>query len=216
MNIIFDSQEEIDNDISASIDFSSSPPFSMPALILTNQQEQFDYSSVEPQISLAENSVIEGLSQYPGDCVGHMMPAPLPSVFEEDCLSSVPSLVALNPSSPTCSFLGPAMGPYLSAGALNAATLSADSSGMFAGSILMASELQPQEMEYQGDNGGIYCHDSIQHVFNPRELQVLINNFQIDGTNVFFFFFFVFHFFFPLSQGLGAENKKEFQRPRVW
>ena len=173
----------------------------MPPLILTNQQEQFDYSSVEPQISLADNSIIEGLSQYPGGCVGHMMPAPLPSVFEEDCLSSVPSFVALNPSSPSCSFLGPSMGTYLSAGALNAAALSADSSGIFASSILMATELQPQELDYQGDSGGIYCHDSIQHVFNPRELQVLLNNFQVHVD-----------VFSSHRDILGAKNK----RPRVW
>ncbi|XP_024931284.1 uncharacterized protein LOC107422801 isoform X2 [Ziziphus jujuba] len=171
MSIIFDTHEEIDNDISASIDFSPSPPFSVPHLILTSQQEQFDYSSVEPQISLADNSVIEGLSHYPSDSVGPIMPGPLPSVFEEDCLSSVPSYVALNPSSPSCAFLGSTMGTYLSAGAMNAATLSADNSGIFAGSILMASELQPQELEYQGDSGGIYCPDSIQRVFNPGELQ---------------------------------------------
>jgi hypothetical protein len=36
----------------------------------------------------------------------------------------------------------------------------------------MGSELQPQELDYQGDNGGIYCPDSVQRVFNPGDLQV--------------------------------------------
>jgi hypothetical protein len=97
----------------------------------------------------------------------------LSSVFEEDCLSSVPSYVPLNPSSPSCSFLGPAVGAYMPAGTLNAASLSADSSGMFDGGIIMGSEWQTLELDFQGDNGGIYCPDSLQHVLNPRDLQVL-------------------------------------------
>ncbi|GMY27046.1 serine/threonine-protein kinase phg2-like isoform X2 [Fagus crenata] len=170
LSIIFDSQEDIDNDISASINFSPSPTFSVPPF-LTTQQDQFDFSSVQPQISLSD-AVVEGLSQYPADSVASLMGAPLPSVFEEDCLSSVPSYVPLNPSSP-CSFLGSALGTYMPAGAMNAAALSADSSGIFVGSILMGSELQPQDLDYQGENGGLYCPDSIQRVFNTGDLQVL-------------------------------------------
>ncbi|XP_062108948.1 uncharacterized protein LOC133819663 isoform X2 [Humulus lupulus] len=173
ISIIFDSQEEMDNDISASIDFSPSPSFSVPQLILGTQQDQFDFSSIQPQISLAD-SVVDGFSvQYPVDSVGPLMSASLPSVFEEDCLSSVPSYVPLNPSSPSCSFLGPAMGTYLPSGAMNAAALSVDSSGIFNTSILMASELQPQELDYQGDTSGLYCTDTMQRVFNAGELQAL-------------------------------------------
>lgn len=171
LSIIFDSQEEIDNDISASIDFSPSPPFSVHPFLLT-QQDQFDFSSVPTQIPLAD-SVVEGFSQYPADPVPSLMPAPLSSVFEEDCLSSVPSYVPLNPSSPSCSFLGPTMGAYMPAGTMNAAAFSADSTGIFTSSILMASELQPQDLEYQGDNGGIFCPESLQRGFNPEDLQVL-------------------------------------------
>ncbi|PON38163.1 CCT domain containing protein [Parasponia andersonii] len=170
ISIIFDSQEEMDNDISASIDFSPSPSFSVPPLILGNQQDQFDFSSVQPQISLAD-SVVDGFSQYLVDPVGHLMPASLPSVLEEDCLSSVPPYVPLNPSSPSCSFLGPAINTYLPAGTMNTAALSVDSSGIFNSSILMASDLQPQELDYQGDTGGIYCTDTMQRVFKPGELQ---------------------------------------------
>ncbi|KAL6185178.1 hypothetical protein ACLB2K_041313 [Fragaria x ananassa] len=171
LSIIFDSQEEIDNDISASIDFSPSPPFSVPPFLMS-QQDQFDFSSVQPQIPLAD-SVVEGFSQYPADPVPSLMSAPLSSVFEEDCLSSVPSYVPLNPSSPSCSFLGPTMGAYVLAGTMNAAALSTDSTGIFISSILMASELQPQDLEYQGDNGGIFCQESLQRGFNPDDLQVL-------------------------------------------
>ena len=56
-------------------------------------------------------------------------------------------------------------------GPLNTA-LSADSSSLFGGGILLGSELQTQELDYQGENGGIYCTDSIQRVFNPPDLQV--------------------------------------------
>ncbi|XP_068476430.1 uncharacterized protein [Phaseolus vulgaris] len=173
LSIIFDSQEEIDNDISASIDFSLSPSFNVPPFLpVTSQQEQFDFSSVQPQVQLPAFSVVEGFSQYPTDPVAPpLMGAPLPSVFEEDCISSVPSYVPLNPSSP-CTYLNPGMQPYMPPGPLTSA-LSTDSSGYFGGNILLGSELQTQELEYQGENGRMYCTDSIQRVFNPPDLQAL-------------------------------------------
>ncbi|KAM0963344.1 hypothetical protein FF1_022471 [Malus domestica] len=167
LSIIFDSQEEIDNDISASIDFSPSPPFSVPSFLI-NPQDQFDFS----QMPLAD-PVVEGFSQYPAEPVPTLMTAPIASVFEEDCLSSVPSYVPLNPSSPPCSFLGPPMGPYMPTGPINPAALSADGTGIFTSSILMASELQQKDLEYQGDSGGIFFPDSLSRVFNPEELQAL-------------------------------------------
>jgi hypothetical protein len=170
LSVIFDSQEEIDNDISASIDFSPSPPFSLPPY-LAIQQDQFDFSSMQPQIALSD-AAVEGLSHYPAETVAPLMGAHLPAVFKEDCLSSAPSYLPLHPLSPSCSFLSPALGTYMSAGSMNASALTADSSAIFAGSILMGSELQPQELDYQGDNGGIYCPDSVQRVFNPGDLQV--------------------------------------------
>ncbi|XP_030507145.2 uncharacterized protein LOC115722155 isoform X1 [Cannabis sativa] len=180
ISIIFDSQEEMDNDISASIDFSPSPSFSVPpSLMLGTQQDQFDFSSLQQpaQMSLADSVVVDGFSvqQYPGgDSVGPLMSAAsLPSVFEDDCLSSVPSYVPLNPSSPSCSFLGPSIGSYMTAGSINAAALSVDTSGIFNTSILMASELQQQELDYQGDTSGLYCTDTMQRVFNTGELQAL-------------------------------------------
>ena len=77
---------------------------------------------------------MEGFSQYPNDSVAPpFMGAPLPSVFEEDCISSVPSYMALNPSSP-CTYLSPGMPPYMPHGPLTTA-LSTDSSGIFGGNI---------------------------------------------------------------------------------
>ncbi|OAY55504.1 two-component response regulator-like APRR7 isoform X3 [Manihot esculenta] len=182
LSIIFDSQDELDNEISASIDFSSSPTFSVPQLITTHH-EQFDFSSMQPQLTLSGIVSADGLNQYPADSVHQFMGHQLPSVFEEDCLSSIPSYLPLNPSSPSCTYLGPAKSTYMSAGTMTAA-LSVDSSGIFGGGILLGSELQPQELEYQGENGGIYCPDTIPRVFNPADLQALNNEAQqlVGGT----------------------------------
>ncbi|XP_047168768.1 uncharacterized protein LOC124837450 [Vigna umbellata] len=174
LSIILDPQDEMDNnDIAASIDFSLSPSFNVPPFLpVTSQQEQFDFSYVQPQVQLPAFSVVEGFSQYPTDPVAPpLMGAPLPSVFEEDCISSVSSYVPLNPSSP-CTYLSPGMPPYMPTGPLTSA-LSTDSSGYFGGNILLGSELQTQELEYQGENGRMYCTDSIQRAFNPPDLQAL-------------------------------------------
>lgn len=170
LSLIFDPQEEIDNDISVSIDFSPALHFSAAPFIPIHH-DQFGFSSMNHQVPLSE-AVVEGLSQYPADPVASLMGASLPAGFKEDCLSSMPSYVPLNPSSP-CSFLGPALGTYMPTGTMNAAALSVDSSGIFGGSILMGSDLQPQELDYQGDNSGIYCPDSMHRVFKPADLQVL-------------------------------------------
>ncbi|XWS39135.1 hypothetical protein CRYUN_Cryun18bG0024100 [Craigia yunnanensis] len=174
LSLIFDSPDEIDNDISASIGFSQSPSFSVPPFL--TQQDQFDISLLQSHNQLADIAA-DGLSHYTTDPIASLMGPPLPSVFDEDCLSSVPSYVPLNPSSPSCSFLGPGMLTFMPAGAMTAA-LSADSSGIFAGSILMGSELQPQDLEYEGDNAEIFCLDSVQRVFNPGDLQALSSESQ--------------------------------------
>ncbi|XP_019428251.1 PREDICTED: uncharacterized protein LOC109336237 isoform X1 [Lupinus angustifolius] len=175
LSILFDSQEEIDNDISASIDLSSSQNFNVPQF-LQSQQEQFGNFSCLQQPNVQQlaacNSGVEGFSQYSTDPVAPLMQAPLPSVFEEDCISSVPSYMPLNPSSPSCNFLGPGMGQYMPQGPL-ATALSADRSGLFGASMLLGSELQAQEHEYQAENGGMFCTDSLSRVFNPPDLQAL-------------------------------------------
>lgn len=142
----------------------------------SQQEQHFDFSSVQQnQVQLTASSVVEGFShsQYPPDPVEPLMGAPLPPVFEEDCITSVPSYMPLNPSSPSCAYLGPGMAAYMPPpGALNTA-LSAESCGLYGGNILLGPEIQTQELEYQGENGRLYCTDSIQRVFNPPDLQVL-------------------------------------------
>ncbi|GAU25296.1 hypothetical protein TSUD_18090 [Trifolium subterraneum] len=177
LSIIFDSQEEIDNDISASIDFTSSSSFLVPSLlpINTTHQEQFDFSSTQPHhLELSTCSVLKGLSsQYqtdisPVSAPGHLIgSASFPSVFEDDCISSIPSY------SPSCnSYLSNGLGLYMPQGNLNTA-LSADSSSLFGGGILLGSDMQTHDLDYQGENGGIYCTDSVQQVFNPQDFQAL-------------------------------------------
>lgn len=175
LSTIFDSHEEIDNnDISASIDFSSSHQSFIVPPLLQQEQQQFDFSS----------SV---LNQYPPSddpivappLIGAPLPL-LPCVFEDDCISSIPSYMPLNnnPSSPTCSYLSPGLGLYMPQGQFGNSGLSTDNSGLFGGgSVLLGSELQTQqELDYQGENGGFYCTDSVPGVFNPSDFQVFVVN----------------------------------------
>ncbi|OWM63276.1 hypothetical protein CDL15_Pgr022021 [Punica granatum] len=156
---IFDAQEEID-DISASIDFSTSSPFYVsPAQFTNTQQDQFDdFSSPQSQMPLT-SVVANGLPPYPNsDLMGPLMVPPLPSIVEE-CISSAPCSTFLPPTNPT--FMpGPG-------GNMNVA-FCADTSGIFPGNIV-----QPQKLDYRGDGGGFYYPDSKPQIFNPGDIQAL-------------------------------------------
>ncbi|KAM7252859.1 hypothetical protein ACFE04_008787 [Oxalis oulophora] len=156
-------------------------PPDLDNLLQSNQQiDQFDFSGVnQTQIHFTSDvGLSTAASQYPtADPVSAqplMSHHSLPSLFDDDCLSSVPNYAPYNPSSPSSySFLGPSMGSYMpaAAGNINSAGLSADTSGFFSGGILLGSDFQTQELDYQGDNAGIFCPDSLQRVFNPGDLQ---------------------------------------------
>ncbi|CAL1384328.1 unnamed protein product [Linum trigynum] len=153
-SILFDPQDELDNDISASIDFSSSPAaFSVPPF---SHHNNFDFTSIHPQ----------------HHALSHHNDNPqllIPSLFEEDCLSSVPSYAQFNPASPSSSFLATNFTTFMPSAADNTGNI-------FAGGIYMGGDqlLQTQELDYQGDNGGgiYFPSDSLQRVFNPSDLQV--------------------------------------------
>ncbi|CAK9329227.1 unnamed protein product [Citrullus colocynthis] len=170
LTAILDSQEELDNDISASIDFSPSASFSIPQY-LTIQSGHFDVSQVQSQMPLVD-PMIEGLVQCPMAPVGTLIDEDLPSIYVDDCLSSLTSYMPLNPSSPSCSFVGATMATYLPTTSMNPATSTVESCGMFS---LLGTELQPQDLDYQGDNCGLYSQDCMQGTFNPADLQVLNN-----------------------------------------
>lgn len=171
LSIIFVSSEDIENDISASIEYSPSPQFSVPRF-LNGQQEQFDLSLLQNQMGMTDNAaaVEAALSQYADESIGPpLLGPPLPALHEEDCLSTMPYM-KMNPSSPNCSFLDPETNPYMPTN-LNMA-LSNENSGIFNGSMFLGTELQPQELDCQGDNGGIFCTEPPPRVYNS-DLQVL-------------------------------------------
>ncbi|VYS54310.1 unnamed protein product [Arabidopsis thaliana] len=173
LSIIFDSQEDFENDITASIDFSSSS-LQYPVidhLLTAISQDQFDFSSGLQVIHQPPNI------SYSGDplslsAISSLAPPPLQSgVFEEDCLSSVPSYnLGLNPS---CSFFRSSGLPaYMSTGLLSAES----NLGYLPGNIHVGSEInKPHDplMDFQADNGGFFCPDSIKRMFNPEDLQAL-------------------------------------------
>ncbi|CAN8295643.1 unnamed protein product [Cochlearia groenlandica] len=153
LSIIFDSQDDFDNDITASIDFSSSIQF----------QDQFDFTGIE--LNQPQNIL------YSSSSTDHL-PPPL-SVFEDDCLSSVPSynISSLNPTSPSCSnFLSnPGLPSYMNVtGNMMNTGLAIERSGFYSGGIHFGSDFKPshdQLMEIQAD--------SIKPIFNQDYLQVL-------------------------------------------
>ncbi|XP_030534004.1 uncharacterized protein LOC115743389 isoform X2 [Rhodamnia argentea] len=168
--------DEVD-DISASIDFSTSPPFYVPPFSGAAQQEhQFDFSPPQPQIPLTDhvvNGIISPYAPPSTNQAGGMLRQALPPIVE-DCLSSVPSYLPLSRPSPSCAFLGPnncgAHSPI--PGNLSGA-LCGDTSGMFLGSLL---ELQAPELDFRGDGARMYYP-------NPNQ-QILINQGDIQAFNI--------------------------------
>ncbi|KAJ0245111.1 CCT motif family protein [Hirschfeldia incana] len=156
LSIIFDSQDDFDNDITASIDFSSSIQFPVSDQL----QDQFDFTGI--QLHQPPNSLYTSSSCDP-------LPPPL-SVFEDDCLSSVPSynLGSLNPTSP---FVGnPGLPSYMGVtkNMMNTG-LAIERSGFYSG---FGSDFKPshdQLMEIQADNGGMFCQDSSKPIFNTGD-----------------------------------------------
>ncbi|XP_048636694.1 zinc finger protein CONSTANS-LIKE 9-like [Brassica napus] len=169
MSTIFDSHEDFENDIVASIDFSSSS-MQYPALdhLLTKTNEdQFDFAPGVQAVHQLPNI------SYSGDTltlphVPSLAPLPLPlEVFEEDCLSSVPSYnIGLNPTSPF--FRTSGLPTYMVN--MNTSLLSSDSnSGLYPGYVHPGSEFNKpydQLLDFQADNGGLFR-------FNPDDLQAL-------------------------------------------
>ncbi|XP_030463981.2 uncharacterized protein LOC115683586 [Syzygium oleosum] len=167
---IFDPQEDVDNDISASIDFSPSPPFSVSPFVCPQQDHlMMDFPSVQltdNQLPLTNST--DRLPNFTCETMSPLIGPPLiASVFKHDCLSSVPPYIPLDPASPWCSFIGPMT--YMPGNITG--TLSADSSGIFSGSVLIKADLQARDLDYQADNnGGIFCSDPTQ-VLIPEDMQ---------------------------------------------
>ncbi|KAF6144447.1 hypothetical protein GIB67_024674, partial [Kingdonia uniflora] len=169
LSLLFDTQEENDNDISASINFMSSPTFQIPPLLTNSEdQQQYDLSSLQHQIP---DHIINGFSTYSPDQVIPLNGTPLPPVYEDECLPSFSYNVNLDPSSPSCSFIDANVGQFFT-GNLNTG-FPGDGSCMFPGSLLMGSELQGQDLDFQGDNGGVYSPQSVQQGYSSSDMQLL-------------------------------------------
>ncbi|XP_018436339.1 uncharacterized protein LOC108808729 [Raphanus sativus] len=163
---IFDSNEDL-NDIVASIDFSSSS-LQYPALdhlLTTTNEDQFDLAQGVQAVHQLPNI------PYSGDTlalplVSSVAPSLPSGLFEEDCLSSVPSYnFGLNR---TPLFRTSGLPTYMVN--MNTELFSSESnSGLYPGRVHMGPEFnkpRDQLMNFQADNGGLFR-------FNPEYLQAL-------------------------------------------
>ncbi|KAK9724236.1 hypothetical protein RND81_05G057600 [Saponaria officinalis] len=162
--LIFDPQVDIDNDISASIDFSTPPPplaYNFNTLS-NNALSQYTTSLVvDPCVSLP-------LVVGPGIGLG--------PVFEDDnCLSTIPPFLRLNQHNSvtqSCTFLDQQTG-ILNHGLCNN-DHNNNNPGIFCGNLLIASELQSKELEFEAENAGIFCSDHLVR-YNSGEIQAFSN-----------------------------------------
>ncbi|XP_073054057.1 uncharacterized protein [Primulina eburnea] len=197
LSVIFDpTDDQIENDISASIDFSLSPSFPIPNhhqhMINTNNQEPFANSSMNnPFLLDVADGQLHKAHQYmperrqtvvvPPSGMVPMLGPPLPAAgYENECgLNSVPPYIRLRPPLPGCGIMDPVLGQYLNPGSTNA-PFSAENSGIFTGgSLLMGSDFSNQELEFQSENGGLFMPDSMPRGFNcGNQLHVLSSESQ--------------------------------------
>ncbi|KAK9087774.1 hypothetical protein Syun_030168 [Stephania yunnanensis] len=189
LSTIFDSQDENENDNDCSMSavsknyYSPQPPtFSsntIPPPLIKNQEDHFDISSLQSQIQI--HDIVNGLSLCSTDQVMQLSAgtASMRPIYEdENCLPPLPPYMSLDPSSPSCSFIDPTVAPPYFPSNLNGGFPT--DMGIFAGGIIMGShELQPQDMEFQGDNGGVYAAESVQ--FNSSEIQALDSQQLVSG-----------------------------------
>ncbi|KAK4341650.1 hypothetical protein RND71_040151 [Anisodus tanguticus] len=146
LSMIFDTQEEIDNDISASIDFTPSANFTVPDDFLQQQEEQFDINHLNNQYHPDNPHVIP------------LMGPPLGHVYQDESLSSVPPYMRFASSSPSpslsCELFDPNMVNYLQGNLNN--TITSEASAIFAAAansaLFFGSQLPNQELDFQGEN----------------------------------------------------------------
>ncbi|KVI00415.1 hypothetical protein Ccrd_021352 [Cynara cardunculus var. scolymus] len=177
--LIFE-EESIENDISTPLDLTNTSSFTNHQYPFSNE-DQFDLSLLQNQVPLTtyNNTIDNGpFSSYVhtlsnDHVVPIIRPSALPTVCEEDSLSSMPPSKFMrlnNPLSPNCSFIDPSIHSYLPG--------SSEGSGTFNVNLLLGSDILPNELEFQGDNGGMFCTDLLQCSFNSNELQALSNESQ--------------------------------------
>lgn len=172
LSVIFASAEDLDKNVSGSTDFFSTA-FSVPNFE-DGQQEQFDLSLLQKNVGVTEYGFEPPLYQNapdpavpPPPLIGPPL-GPLPSLHVENCLSSLPSYMPMNPlPSPSCSVLD----PEILSGNLNAA-LPNRKSEKVRGNFFLNNNLQLQEQDDEVDMGGIFGADPLPQLYNT-DLQVL-------------------------------------------
>ncbi|KAK1421084.1 hypothetical protein QVD17_23174 [Tagetes erecta] len=153
----------VENDISASIDFTNlhQYPFS--------QQDQFDLSLLQNQISLANDGPISAYP-HPNDQTDVVSMMASMVSCENECLSMPPSkcMRLNNQSSPNHCFLDhPAYLPSRTSNPM----LPVESCGILNGNLSLANDqFQAHELDFQGDNDGIFCSDPLPHPYNSQAL----------------------------------------------
>lgn len=163
LSVVFDSSDDIDNDISVSLDFSTHPiassTFAIPQYLMTTTAtnnnsnnncttNNFDYSSLLPQYPNDSALVQQFMTTPPPPLLAALPHPPPPSVYDqEECLSAVPSYIrhinnnntsttntGAASSSPSSSLLDP-IGHFLHGNNLTAVLTSSslDNPGIFNG-----------------------------------------------------------------------------------
>ncbi|XP_019235020.1 PREDICTED: zinc finger protein HD1-like isoform X2 [Nicotiana attenuata] len=175
-SIIFDTQEEIENDIATSIDFTPSTNFNIPDHFLQQQDEQFDVNNLNNHHSPVTDVISGPLShQYHQDHppIVPLMGPPLGHLYAEESLSSIPPYMRVVTSSPSCSLLDPIMANYPSEASAIFAAAAANSA------LFYGSQLPNQELEFQEGNSRIFCPDTLPRIYNCSiELQAISNESQ--------------------------------------
>nr|GEW03520.1 putative CCT motif family protein [Tanacetum cinerariifolium] len=164
-NTMFD-EKIVENDISAPLDFSNLPQYPF------RNEDQFDLSLLQNHLELDNGEPIPTYP-HPNDQTD-VMSIMGPLVCEDESLSSMPSSKCMrlnNLSSPNHCFLDH---PYLPSRNSNT-ILPIESCGIFNGNLSLGNEIQAHELDFQGDNGGIFCQDMFGRPYNSNELQALSN-----------------------------------------
>lgn len=164
-SIIFD-EEITENDI----DFTTPHNLNLPSYQF-GHQDHFDLTILQNQIDHTTNMNNGPIQPYPNDHGVPIIGPTLSTVCENDCLSSMPpsKFMRFNntATSPNCSFMDPSLSSYLSN-----PPLPLETSKMFNANLFLG------DLEFKGDNRGIFCQDPLPPPYNSSELQALSNESQ--------------------------------------
>ncbi|KAI3511480.1 hypothetical protein L1887_18634 [Cichorium endivia] len=174
-------EETMENDISTPLDLTNASHFTNDRYPFSNH-DQFDLDLLQSQIPLIDNNIDTNapIFSYTNTLSNdHAGPAirltPLSTVCEESSLSSMPPLKFMrldNCLAPNCSFID--------SSSLNSYNLpqSREGCGMFNGNLFLGNDIQPHDLEFQGENSGMFCSDPPPRAYNSNELQALSNESQ--------------------------------------